>query len=303
MIPEEYQKYEKGVTVSVVNFNPVWGNKGDNLKKIKNMATTASQLGSNIVAFPELALSGYECGEEARRDLKPCSMHEEAAETIPGPSTEEVTRLAKKLGIYIIFGMPERDEKDLNVRYISAAVVGPEGILGRYRKLCTAPPPMWTEQVCFQRGNEVPVFETKYGPIGLLVCADFWVMPELIRILWLKGARLIFNLTSGMIGPGKAEHFARVTAARAAESSIYVASANLVGMERTLSYHGHSTIAGPAFPLLSHIYAQGEDREEIVTATLSFERLHYQWSLDDLKNQRRIHSELIINEFNKLMGS
>jgi len=300
MIPKEYEKYEKTVTVSVVNFATVWGNKAANLAKIKSMITSASQIGSNIIAFPEMSLTGYECGEEARRDGKACSLHEEAAETIPGPSTEEVVELAKELGVYVLFGMPERDAKDPEVHYNSVAVIGPEGVLGSYRKIHLSSLPIWTDEICYRPGNTIPVFETRYGPIGVQICQDFWVYPELSRILWLKGARLIFNCAGSAIGPGKTQLITQTTACRGAESFIYAASANLVGTERTISYYGHSTIAGPAFPSTIKVFAQGGEREEIVTATLSFERLHHLWNLINLKKMRC--SELILNEFNKLGG-
>ena len=298
MIPKEYDKYEKMVTISAVNFNPTWGDPAANLKKIKTTVSLASKLGANIIAFGELALSGYECGEEARSEEKPCAMHTEVAETIPGPSTIEIAKVAKDLGVYVLIGMTERDEKDAKVHYNSVAVSGPEGLLGRYRKLHLSLPPTYTEQFCFRRGNELPVFETKYGPIGVQICQDFWVFPELTRILWLKGSRLIFNCTASAAGPGRTEFMTHETSCRATENFVYAISANLVGKERTISFYGHSTIAGPAYPSFTNIFAQGGDREEIVTATLSFERLHYFTNLIDFKKIR--NSELILDEFRKL---
>ena len=303
MIPKEYEKNEKTVTVSVVNFNPVWGDKAANLQKIKTMVISASQGGSNIIAFPELALSGYECGDEARRDHKPCSMHEEAAETIPGSSTAELAKLTKELGIYVLLGMPERDEKDPSVRYISVAVIGPEGILGRYRKIHLAPLPTFTEQVCFKTGNELPVFETKYGRIGVQICADFWVYPELSRILCLKGAILIINCAACPVGPIGPEFIAQITGSRGIENFIYAASASLAGKERTVSYYGRSTIAGRAFPSFRQIFAQGEDREEIVSATLIFEKAQPPFDHLSLEKERIRSLQLCANELKKLAKS
>ena len=298
MIPEEYQKYEKSVTVSVVNFNPAWGDKAANLEKIRRIVAEAAQAGTDIIAFPELALSGYECGEEARHHHQPCALHRALAETIPGQSTQELAELAREVDIYILLGMPERDVNQPEVRYNSVAVVGPEGILGRYRKVTLAPFPIWTEEACFQPGDELPVFETRYGPVGVQICADFWMMPELSRILRLKGARLLFNCTAAVSGPGMLESMSQQTASRGKENQVYAASANLVGRENALSYHGHSTIAGPAFPSFSQIYAQGGESEEVVTATLDFERLHY---LRDLINLERARpARLIATEFDRL---
>lgn len=298
MIPEKYRNYEKTVAVACINWHGTWGDKIANLGKIMAKIREATKLGANIITFPELTLSGYECGEEARRDEKPCSMHMEAAETIPGPATEEIAKLTRELGVYAIFGMPEKDSKDPNIRYISAPVVGPGGLIGKYRKVHLAPTPLFTETICFKPGDELPVFETRYGPIGVQICADFWNMPELSRILYLKGARVILNLAGSAAGPGKSEFITHLTAGRAIDSFVYTASCNHVGKERTLSYYGHSTIAGPAFPRLSKIFAQGGEGEEIVMATLNFEQLHYMQSMIDVKKIG--NWGLIVKEYKRL---
>jgi predicted amidohydrolase len=184
MIPEKYQKYEKVVSIACVSFTTIWGNKQANLEKIKKYVVEAVSQGNNIVVFPELALSGYECDDGC--------MHHTNAETVPGPSTEEIAALAKKHNVYVVFGLPEKDKKDPNIHYISSAVVGPEGILGAYRKLHLMESP-FTETKCFKPGNDLPIFETKYGPIGIQICYDFWSFPEITRILALKGARIIIK--------------------------------------------------------------------------------------------------------------
>lgn len=267
MIPARYQGYENAVTVGCVNYDSVWGDKAANLEKIKGMITEAAAQGINILAFPELALSGYECNENF-------TMHRQAAETIPGPATEEIAALARKLDIYVALGMPEQDKNDPEVCYIACPLIGPDGLVGNYRKIHIGPLPMFTESRCFKGGDAVPVFETRYGPIGIQICADFWVFPELSRILMLKGARLIINSTGSADAPDRPFYMTSMTCARAMENMLYTASANFVGKERTKSYYGHSTIAGPAFPRFVKVYAQGTDKEEIVSATLSFEKLH-----------------------------
>ncbi len=301
MIPKEYAKYEKSVTVAAVNFNPIWGDKAANLEKIKKMTTQAAQIGANIIAFPEMALSGYECGDGPRQDKKPCAMHVAAAETIPGPATEEIAKLAKDLDVYVLVGMPEKDSKDPDTRYISVAVIGPEGLVGRYRKIAVAPPPIWTEQLCgFKFGNELSTFETRYGPIGVQICAAFWIIPEYTRILCHKGARIIFNCTGSNVGPGKIERMPQVTSTRGNESFVYAVSANLVGKEKTVYYYGHSCIAGASFPRGTQTFAEGGETEEIVSATLSFDNLHFWWAAADPKNL--INLKLVADEYKKLAG-
>jgi predicted amidohydrolase len=286
------------VTVAAVNWKGEWGIKAANLDKMMSKVKEASQIGANMVCFPELALSGYECGEEAGRDKKPCAMHREAAETIPGPSTEEMSGLAKALGMYVIFGMPERDPKDSNTCYNSVAIVGPEGILGSYRKLHLAPPPKWTEFFCFKKGSDLPLFETAYGPIGIQICADFWTYPELSRILFLKGANLIFNPAGSASGPGKIDNMTLITPTRGKDNLSYVVSVNHVGKERTISYYGHSTIAGPAFPRPCKVFAQGGAEEEIVSATLNFDALAKSRKMAQVKE--RGNWKLIAREYQRV---
>lgn len=289
----DYERYEKTVTVGCVNYSPIWGDKAANLQKISGMVSQAAMQGVNILAFPELALSGYECSEGA-------CMHRELAETIPGPATEELSRISKEYNIYVIVGMPERDDTNADICYIACALLGPAGFIGKYRKVHIAPPPLFTETNCFQGGDSVPVFETRYGPIGIQICADFWVFPELSRILTLKGALIIFNCCASMDAPGRPYYMAQQTGARATENLVFAASANLVGKEKNKSYYGHSTIAGPAFLRFSHIYAQGEDKEEIVCATLNFVQLHKFRELIPLEKFRR--SRLILEELKSIEG-
>jgi predicted amidohydrolase len=267
MIPERYKKYEQVVSIACVNFATKWGDKKANLEKIKKFITLAAEQGNNIVALPELALTGYECDHAGET-----CMHEANAEVIPGPSTEEIASLAKKNDIYVFFGMPEIDKKRSGTRYISTAVIGPEGVLGSYRKLHLMSPPL-TEKACFTRGDDLPIFETRYGPIGVQICYDFWTFPEITRILTLKGARLVINTAASPSGPGKYLFMAQQTGARAVENIIYTASANLTGTDRTKKFYGHSTIAGRGSKI-AQIYAEGDETEGIVSATLNFELLH-----------------------------
>ena len=282
------KEYENIVTVAAVNWKGEWGNKAANLEKIKTKVRQAAQLGANMVGFAEMALTGMECSEETEKEHSPCAMHTEAAETIPGPSTEEIAKLAKELDVYVIFGMPERDKQDPTIQYNSAAVVGPEGILGSYRKIHlspppVAPPPAFTEIFCFKPGNKLPIFETKYGPIGVQICRDVWMYPEGCRILSLKGARIIFNSTAAPDFPGIVANLEIVTPARSRESVTFMVSCNQVGKDKTTNICGHSTIAGPAFPRLCKVYAQGGYAEEIVHATLNFEVLDVQRNVSQIK--------------------
>jgi len=254
---DQTMEHRETVSVACVNFCPEWGDKAANISKIKAFSKQAADQDNNIIIFPELALTGYECGNRTDETEKPCRMHHELAETVPGPATVEIVKLARKLDVYIIFGMPEKDRTDPDSLYISSVIIGPEGLLGSYRKLHLAPLPRFTESICFSTGNEVPVWKTRYGIIGVLICYDFYFFPELARIMTLKGADLLINTSASSAGPGKPYFIVQQTGSRATENCVYAASANLVGKERTNSYYGHSVIAGPLPPRPAYIFAEG----------------------------------------------
>jgi predicted amidohydrolase len=265
---------------------------------MKTFTKDAAKQGNHIIIFPELALSGYECSEDMGAEKKSCQMHRDLSETIPGPSTEEMAELAKQLNVYIIFGMPEQDQTNPATRYISSVVIAPEGILGAYRKLHLAPWPRFTESLCFSPGDDIPVWQTRYGNIGVLICYDFYFFPELARIMALKKATLLINTTASASGPGKPYYIVQQTGSRATENLVYAASANLVGKERTKTYYGHSVIAGPHHPKPAFVFAEGGESEEIVSATLSFPRLSAYTDLLDWKRGRQ--SQLINKEMHKV---
>ena len=289
--------YSRFVSVACVNFKTSWGDKQANLDRMQFWVSEAARAGNQIVVFPELALTGYEC-DESIGGSSPCAMHGKLAEIIPGPSTLQMAKLAKELNVYLIFGMPERDAIDSDVLYISSVVIAPQGILGAYRKLHLAPSPHFTEDKCFRKGSTIPVWETEHGVIGVLICYDFWYFPELARIMALKGARLIINTTASAAGPGKPCFIVQQTGSRATENMVYAVSCNLVGQERTMTFAGHSVISGPLGTRPAHIFAEAGNEEEIISATLDFEQLHYRHSILPWRESRQ--GKLISEEFARL---
>lgn len=272
MAAKKYDKYEKVVSIACVNFSTVWGDKAANLNKIKKFTEQAADQGNDIIVFPELALSGYQCADEFGHG---CSMHRELAETIPGPATEEIAAIAKKKGVYVVLGMPEKEKENPQILHISAAILSPEGFLGVYRKLHLMGIPPATETNCFKPGDSLPVFKTKFGLIGVQICLDFWSYPECSRILAMKGAEIILNPTASPSGVGKQEFMSHLTRARGVENLVYAASANLTGKERTASFYGCSTIAGRGWKI-DQAFAEGGPEEGIVSATLNLEALRKQ---------------------------
>lgn len=257
--------YENRVTVACVNLKPAGEDKAATLESIKEFTIQASNQGANIILFPELALTAVP-PEEAMPKF---------VETIPGPSTEEMAKIAAQHNVYVIFGMLECDKKYPDIVYNVAAVIAPTGILGAYRKTHPFRPYETSE-----RGREYPIFETAYGPIGIGICYDTYCFPEVCRIYAVKGVRLYFNPTGIFntrdTGDDVAELYMTTLGARSIENQMFIASANIVGKEDVpelgeVAFFGKSVILGPKPGYSSYQIFAGpasDTEEEIVIATL-----------------------------------
>ena len=167
--------------------------KTANLEKMLSYVDKAADQGTNLIAFPELCLPGLHPAFNMVSALPPASAYWfEAAEYVPeGPSVQSLIDKAKERDIYITWTMVERDSQFRNKTYNCAVLVGPEGFVGKYRK-CHQP---GTERLYLQRGNEIPVFDTKLGKIGLMICFDR-VWAEFSRCLKLQGAEIIVAMSA-----------------------------------------------------------------------------------------------------------
>ena len=175
--------------VSVINFKTWWGNKELNLERILDMTELEAKSGADLIVFPEMALTGYDTEEGIPFEEM---MQYKLAETIPGPATREIEQITRQYGVYAVIGMPERDESDHNIIYNSAAVLGPDGFVGAYRKIHV--PKMETRWAT--RGTDPFLFDTPWGKVGVGICYDTYVFPELTHYYRAKGARLMINATA-----------------------------------------------------------------------------------------------------------
>src|SRR6266851_7771900 len=126
----------KPVSLLLAQTGPKLGNKQRNLKQISEQAAKALKKNVDLLVFPELHLTGYTMRDEVSH----------LAESIPGPSTRKIEKVAREHGVHIIFGMPEESEVK-GVIHNTAVFVGPKGLLGRYRKIHLP-----THSACEERG-------------------------------------------------------------------------------------------------------------------------------------------------------
>ena len=149
--------------------------KSDNLLKIEELTLKAKQQGADLIIFPEMSLTGYVLIDQVY----------EVAEPIPGPSTQKIEALAKKTGMHIIFGMPEVSEKTQATVFNTAVCVGPDGFIGKYRKMYLPTHSVFEEKRYFRPGYQPAVFHTELGTIGLTICYDVF-FPEVFRLTRLR---------------------------------------------------------------------------------------------------------------------
>lgn len=195
----------------------------------------AAEHGVEFIVFPETALTGYSSEPDVPYEKK---MHVTKAEPIPGPATERLSRLARKLHMYIVFGMPERDGDKV---YNSAAILHPDGQTECYRKIHLP----FDEAGWAERGDTPKLIDTEWGPVGITICYDTYCFPELIRYYRAKGARLTLNVTACPDAPCTFGSAKLALPAYAMINYIFIASSNITGPEPGNHFPGGSGVIGP----------------------------------------------------------
>ena len=265
----------RALKIACVQMEPHVGDLERNRATSVRLIEEAARNGARLIVLPELASSGYVF--ESREEVM------SLAEEIPGgPAVTEWIATARRLGVHIVAGIAEREGTSL---YNSAVVVGPEGLVGKYRKLH-----LWNrEKIYFSPGNlGVPVFDTPYGRVGVIVCYDGW-FPETYRLCALQGADIVCVPTNWVPMPeqpaGREAMAAVLTMAAAHSNSIFIACADRVGVERGQEFVGQSVVVGcSGWPIAGP--ASGV-AEEIIYADVN---------LSDASTKRNL------NEFNQLLS-
>ncbi len=237
--------------VACVQMDVKYGDKDTNVTRVTQAICTLAEEKVDIAVFPECCLAGYCIEFEYQRGE--IEIEIDSSDFLVIQATVDAT------GVIAIFGFSEFTGGEY---YNTAALLQPHKEAQFYRK--THLPELGYDRYVTV-GRDLPVFETKFGKIGILICFDVR-FPEAARILALKGADAIFLPTNW---PSGAEISADVLAvARAAENKVYVVTCNRVGTERGFKFIGKSKIIDP----MGLILADAGPGEEVITADLDFER-------------------------------
>jgi N-carbamoylputrescine amidase len=209
-----------------------------NLARQLSLVEAALKKGAKIVCTQELFRSQYFCQTEDHRFFA-------LAETIPGPSTDAFSKLAKKHKAAIIVSLFEK--RAPGVYHNTAAVIDADGsLMGVYRKMHIPDDPLFYEKFYFTPGDTGFIaWKTKHATIGTLICWDQW-FPEGARLTAMQGAEILFYPTAIGWHPsekkqyGKAQHDSWETIQRshAIANGCYVCVINRIGHEIITGEHG-----------------------------------------------------------------
>ena len=223
--------------IGCVQFAPAFGDVKETIARLEALLPQAEE--ADLLVLPELCNSGYafESLEEA------CA----AAENVSGgPFIDFIEDYCSRTGTHVVTGYCEHACRRL---FNSALLIGPDGPVGRYRKLHL----FLNEKDFFQPGDlGLPVFDVAGTKVGILICFD-WQFPEAWRVLALAGAEVICH-PSNLVLPGLAQ---RAVPLHAMLNRLFVVTANRIGSERDMTFTGRSIIANPRGEVL--VEAPGDE--------------------------------------------
>lgn len=231
----------------------------------------AGQQGVKILCLQEIFNGPYFCPSQ---DPRWC----DAAEAVPGPTTEALAPYARKYQMVIIVPVFEREIA--GVYYNTAAVLGPDGkLIGKYRKNHIPHTAGFWEKYFFKPGNlGYPVFETPYATIGVYICYDRH-FPEGARLLGLHGAEIVYN-PSATVASHSQYLWKLEQPAHAVANGYFMGCVNRVGTEPPWNigrFYGNSYFVDPRGNIVAEA---SEDSDELVTADLDLdmiEEVRRQW--------------------------
>jgi predicted amidohydrolase len=272
----QQQAAPERIRVRAVNFEPVLHDREATAARIRKGIEEAARDGCDLVVFPEMALQGFVMCQACLDEGHACETHLEEGEPVDGPLMQGLIEAVKQAGIHAMIGFGERDPEQPYV-YNSVAVIGPEGLLGTTRKIGVGSRGMGplNYEDTFTPGEDITVYDTPLGRMGVGICYDMWINPEIARIMVLKGARLL-AIPTATVATTTGNDIEQMAFTRARENNVFVVNANLVngyvGLElpNDARLFSHSYIAGPDFPRMARIWASTEDPFGNVTADIDF---------------------------------
>jgi predicted amidohydrolase len=222
--------------IGVYQNNPEFGKKEKNLQQA---IEKLDNIDGDLIVLPEFFNTGYQF--ISKTEL------ENLAEEVPGGATcEALLDVARSKDLFLVFGIAEKENGKF---YNSAAVVGPHGFIGKYRKSHL----FGDEKFFFEPGDTgFRVFDIGSARLGVMICFDWW-FPESARCLALMEADIICHPANLVL-----KDCQRTMKIRSLENAVYSATANRIGGEArggkpALEFTGESQITSPSGEILTRL--------------------------------------------------
>ncbi len=257
--------------IGLAQINPMVGDLEGNARKIQDYIARAGEEGVELLAFPELALTGYPPEDLL---LKPSFI---------SANLEALAQLVKEIrGITVVLGFVDRDQDIYN----AAAVIHEGRVAGVHRKVFLPNYAVFDEDRYFAPGRETSVFRDGPLAFGVTICEDIWYPDGPAKLQTLSGgAQLALNIAASPYYLGRGAERERMLSARAADQVAIVAFCNLVGGQDELVFDGRSLI----FDEQGQLLARGKQFEEdLLIADLDLERVFNRRLHDPRRRKERL---------------
>ncbi|MDE2843788.1 MAG: NAD+ synthase [Chloroflexota bacterium] len=232
--------------LALAQLNPTVGDIEGNTARIIEFVEQARERGADLVAFPELAITGY-----PPEDLlfKTSFLQANVA------AMQRVVAAARDIAVVV--GYVEVGDSATGTDIANAAAIGYDGkLIDSYRKMYLPNYGVFDEDRYFRRGTECPVYRINGVGVGVNICEDIWYPVGPIAVQREAGAEHIVNINGSPFHAGKAAYREKMIGTRAADNGLFVAYLNMVGGQDELVFDGASLVCdmtgeviarGPAF--------------------------------------------------------
>lgn len=256
------------VSVAAVQFSRKLGDKTYNVNRAIELIEDAAKSGASLIGLPELFSTGYFPGTK-----EVSNEYFGWAETIPGPTTDEIAKCASSSGVHVVAPIYEVEPRS-RLYFNTAALIGPDGVVGRYRKRHIPAIPSMIEKFYFSPGDlGYPVFDIGHCRVGISICYDRH-FPETFRHLALGGAEVVFSVNNTPTPRSKRMWFPEIQVA-ASSNGFYLVQVNSCA-EAEKDFFGLSAVIGPTGEVIAKL-DENEDVlvQEIDLGAIAEARLHY----------------------------